>query len=86
MFGELSEMENERNISFVMLPSVWMMPMGVRCETAGTGDGVVSPADALVAPEEKDSSLGRIAITTGLSGLLEEEVADGLVLRAPCQK
>lgn len=62
------------------------MLTGVRCETDGTCDGVDSPADILDAPEENDSSLGLIAMTTGLSGLIVEEVADGLVLRTLCQK
>lgn len=65
-----------------ILPSVCTRPTGVLCEDEETCDGVGSPVETLGEPEEKDSSLDLIAMTTGLSGFAEE-VEEGLVLRTP---
>lgn len=65
-----------------ILPSVCTRLTGGLCKDEETCDGVVSPVDTLGEPEVKDSSLDLIAMTTGLSGFVEE-VEEGLVLRTP---
>ena len=65
------------------LPSVCTIVTGVLCDVDGTWEGVVSPVEMLLGePDENDSSLGRIAMTTGLSGLVDE-ADEGLVLSTP---